>query len=550
MKAGAHLANPVNSWHLGRYREILKVAVRFGLSDFVENLGRGRLSAPRITPESLRAALTELGPAFIKLGQMLADREELLAQPFRRELALLRDQVPAFAADAAVGVIESEFGAPITTIFARFEPVPLAAGSIGQVHRARLLNGADVAVKVQRPDIVETLARDSDIIRHLSEAISGQPGPCDRAAALISDFLSAIQLELDYIREADQLERFAWQCEHEADVRVPRPIREACGPRVLTMTWVEGTKVCEAAALAGVDRKAAARRFGRCILRQVFAFGYFHGDPHPANLFIQSNHHIGFYDLGLTGEFTRPERESFAAFVLGLLEQDAAAATAAVCEFAASADPATVYELRNAVSDLMARYFRPPFSGTQVHRLLGDILKITARHELRLPVSFYLALKALVAVDSAGRKLDPDFDLAPLALPILRRARPRASLPLDSAEAFDIGLDALDHLRKLPAALASSIRQLNEGQLRIQFEHRGLDEVCARYESAANRIGASLFAGAVALGGLLIAGLAMAARVVSPAQAAIAGSATVIAALFLLWLLTRIMAIRRRARSR
>jgi ubiquinone biosynthesis protein len=317
------------------------------------------------------------------------------------------------------------------------------------------------------------------------------------------------------------------------------------------MTWLEGTKVSESGKLpSDVDRKAAARRFGNCVLRQIFAFGYFHGDPHAANLFIQNNQNIGFYDLGLVGELSRPERESFTAFVLSLLEQDAAAATAALGEFAASADAADPYALRNAISQLMARHFHQPPAGTEAHRLIGDILRITARHDLRLPAGYYLALKALLTLDSAGRKLDPDFDLAQLALPVLRRAKPRAAaLHLDSADAFDIGLDALDHLRRLPAALSSSIRQLNDGQLRIQFEHRGLDDVCARYESATNRVSASLFAGAVALGGFLIAGLAVAARVMTLAQAAMAAGATIVASLFLLWLLTRIMAIGRRTRS-
>ncbi|HEX4136317.1 MAG TPA: AarF/UbiB family protein [Bryobacteraceae bacterium] len=542
--AAAQSANTLNSHHLSRYREILGVAVRFGLSDFVENLGRGRLFLPRITPRSLRAALTELGPAFIKLGQMLSDREELLTEPFRRELALLRDQVSPFAADLAIREIEAEFGAPVAAIFVEFDPSPLAAGSIGQVHRARLRDGTDVAVKVQRPGIADALARDSDIIRHLSATLPGQFDLGDRATALIAEFLEVIRLELDYTREADQLERFAWQCEHEDGVRVPRPIRDASGQRILTMTWVAGTKVCEAGALpAGVDRKEAARRLGKCVLRQIFAFGYFHGDPHAANLFLTDDHNIGFYDLGLVGELSREERESLTAFVLGLLEQDAVAATFAVEAFAS---PGPNQDLRKSVSELMEKYFRQPSAGTPVHRLLGDILRITARHEVRLPGGFYLALKALATLDSTVRKLDPEFDLASLALPVLRRAMPKPPLRLDSADAFDIGLDALEQLRKLPAALAVLIRQLTDGGFRVRLEQRELDNAVARCESAANRISASLFAGAIALGGLLIAGLAAAARVVSLPQAVAGGIVIIIGSMLVLWLLTRIMAIGRR----
>lgn len=535
------VASALSSGHLSRYREILSILMRFGLSDFVENLGRGRITAPRISPAAARTALASLGPAFIKLGQILSTREELLPQQFRDELAKLQDQVPPFPVAFVNDLIVSELGAGIETVFARFEPEPLASGSIGQVHRAALPDGTEVVVKVQRPGIDEALARDSAIIRHLSDALSGQPKIGDRAARLVSEFLEATESELDYAREADQLERFAWQFEHEPGVRVPRPVREFCTRRVLTMTYVEGTKLSRAADLpSGLDRAGTARRLCRNVLKQVFAFGYFHGDPHPSNVFVQPCGSIGFYDLGLIGELSRAERESLAALLLGLLEQDADAALEALTSLTRVQPPSDLHELRDDISRLMVKYFQRASTARPVHRLLAEILDITSRHGLVLPNGFYLAFKVLATIDTLARGLDPEFDLAELALPALRRAKPSRSLAqIEPADALDLSLDALAQLRGLPAALRTTFGQLNQGQLRIQFEHRGLDEALTRYEDAGSRLSAGMLASSIALGCLGIVGLAVSSRLLDLRQAAWAAAAIVLISTSLLLLLVK-----------
>jgi len=516
--------------------------MRFGLSEFVENLGRGRVTVPRISPGALRGALLELGPAFIKFGQILSTREELLPRAFRDELAKLQDQVPPFAVEAAAEVVRSELGAELATIYPRFEAEPLAAGSIGQVHHAWVSDGTEVVVKVQRPGIEEIVARDAAIIRHLSDAVDGQGQVGDRAARLVADFMAATESELDYGREADQLERFAWQFEHEPGVRTPRVIREYSSRRVLTMTHVAGTKLSECGELAQeFDRVGAARRLGNNVLKQVFAFGYFHGDPHPANVFVGKDQSIGFYDLGLVGELTRAERECLAGLLLGLLEQDADSALDALLALTRTTDVGDLHGLREDIARFMANHFRGLAAGAEVHRLLGNILQITSRHRLSLPAGFYLAFKVLATLDTVGRRLDPNFDLAGLALPVLRRTRPaRQATQIDAAEAIDLGLDTLAQLRGLPAALRSTFSQLNRGQLRIQFEHRGLEEAMARYEQAGSRLSAALVVSAASLGALCITGFAISARLVSLGEAGLAAGAIVAASVALWFLLSRV----------
>jgi ubiquinone biosynthesis protein len=540
----ARVAGSLNSWQLNRYREILGVLVRFGLSDFLENIGRGQVGLPRVSPGALRGALVELGPAFIKLGQILSTREELLPPAFREELARLQDQVPPFSLEVAAGVIEAELGLTLAKAFRRFDADPIAAGSIGQVHHACLHDGTEVAVKVQRPGIEEILARDAVIIRHLGEALGGQPKVGDCAAQLVSDFIAATESELDYGREADQLERFAWQFEHEPGVRIPRLIREYSSRRVLTMTYVPGAKLSQSEHLTG-DRAAIARRLGSNVLKQVFAFGYFHGDPHPANVFVQSGDIIGFYDLGLIGELSRTERESLSGLLLGLLEQDTDAALAALMSLHSSKiDDLTA--LRADVTRLMTTYFRRDSPVIDVRSLLGQILRITARHGLTLPSGFYLAFKVLATVDTVGRRLDSQFDLPSLALPILRRAKPsRPSAQVDASEALDIGLEALGQLRGLPAALKSTFDQLHRGELRIQFEHSGSEAAVAR--QAANRISAALVASATILGSMGLVGFALSKGILNLRQAALAGAVIVVLCVALLLLFVR---LDRRARER
>ena len=516
--------------------------IRFGLADFVENLGRGRVTIPRISPAALRGALLELGPAFVKLGQILSTREEFLPPAFREELAKLQDQLPPFPPGVVAGIIRSELGDTLDNIFPRFEPVPLAAGSIGQVHHAWLADGTEVAVKVQRPGIDQVLARDSAIIRHLTDALGGQPKAGDRAARLVVDFLAATESELDYTREADQLERFAWQFEHEPGVRIPRLIRPYSSRRVLTMTYVPGTKLSQAGHLdPDFDRASAARRLGTNVLKQVFAFGYFHADPHPANVFLQPDQSIGFYDLGLIGELSRAERESLASLVLALIERDPAAAIDALTRLAGTSRPPDRHELRHDISRLMSAHFSRLAGGAQVHRLLDEILQITSRHGLTLPHSFYLAFKVFAMLDTTGRRLDPEFDLASLALPVLRRAKPsRPAAPINASEALDFGLDALTQLRGLLGTLRSTFAQLNGGQLRIQFEHRGLEEALARYEQTGNRLAASLLASATVLGGLGITGFAISAHLVNLRQAGLAAALIVGFSIAMLALLMRL----------
>jgi len=513
----------LHSRNLARYREVLGVLMRYGLTELVENLAHGRIVSPQISPQAVRDALCELGPAFIKLGQILSSRNELLSQPFREELAKLQDQVTPFSFDVARQVIEFELDAPIGGLFQKIDPVPIASGSIGQVHRAWLNNGTDVVIKVQRPGLEEMLATDTGIIRQLFGRFGSNPEMGDRASRLISDFLDCIQTELDYAREAAHLDRFAWQLEHDAKIRVPRLIQSHSTHRVLTMTYVPGLKLGEIAGITPAGRTAAAL-LANTILKQIFAYGFFHGDPHGANVVVAPDDSIGFYDFGLVGELSIAERECAANLLLALLEQQPEAATDALIQLAEPSSRADLHALRHDMSAFTAKYFRQSAADVPVHRLLDDILHMTAQHHLILPGGFYLVFKVLATLESVGRKLDPTFDLAALSLPILRRAKSSAPLEhVDAAKFFEVGVETLKQLHGLPVALRNTFHQLSQGQLRIQFEHRGLEDAALCYDRAGLRLGSVLFVSSLTLGGYGLICCLVLARMIAWREAIIAG---------------------------
>lgn len=534
----------LDSRNLGRYREVLAVLMRYGLTEVAENLAHGRIVSPRISPSLVRDALCELGPAFIKLGQLLSSRSELLSQPFREELAKLQDQVTPFSFDIARAVIESELGADIGDLFQKIEPTPIASGSIGQVHRAWLHDGAEAVVKVQRPGLEQALAIDAAIIGQLFGRFGSNPQMGDSASRLISDFLECIRTELDYASEAAHLDRFAWQFEHDAKIRVPRPIRSHSTRRVLTMTYVPGQKLAEIAGFTPAGRDAA-HLLANTILKQIFAYGFFHGDPHAANVVVAPDQSIGFYDFGLIGELSIAERECAAHLLLALLEQQPGTATDALIRLAEPSEHADLHALRRDMSTFTANYFRQSAREVPVHRLLDDILQMTAKHRLTLPGGFYLVFKVLATVESVGRKLDPAFDLASLSLPILRRSRSSAPLEqVDASRFFEVGVETLKQLNGLPLALRDTFHQLSQGQLRVQFEHRGLEDAAQCYDRAGMRLGSVLFVAILTLGGFGVICCLILAGITGARQATIAGIALACASALIVFAFNRAFGLR------
>lgn len=508
----------------GRYRDVLAILVRYGLSEMFENLARGRFS-PRVSPKTVRDALCELGPAFIKFGQLLSTRDEILSKPFRDELAKLQDETTPFPFAVAQAVIEEELKGTITTLFERIESIPIASGSIGQVHRAWLKDGTEVAVKVQGKGLEELLHCDTAIIQQLILRMK-QGSDGDSAARLVSDFMNDVQSELDYELEANNLDRFAWQFEHDSGIRVPRVIRSHSARHVLTTTYEPGTKLADLQGYTPFN-KAAAQAFARTLLRQIFCFGFFHGDPHADNVIVSRDGAIGFYDLGLVGELGPQERGCVNTLLYSLLQQNAESATASVLALSDSTGSIDAAALREDMRRFLASHRTT--HAVVVPRLLADILAITGKYRLILPRGFYLAFKVLATADSVGKKLDPAFDLIPIAMPLLRQNQ-SAVLPQDASahQDYGIGLGTLLRFQDFSATLRTTFTQLAQGQLKIQLDHLGLEDASRCYDRANARLALVLFVGLLMLGGCGIICSFILAKLLTVRQAVLA--VTVLAA--------------------
>ena len=323
--------------HLNRYREILSVLFKYGFGDIIETLkieqyievGLQMISKKRrdqieklSRAERVRMAVEELGPTFIKLGQILSTRPDLIPLEYSRELSKLQDNVPAFSHEAVKTIITEELGHPPEELFAHFDSRPLAAASIGQVHRARLVDGEEVVVKVQRPGIRKIVEIDLEILLHLASLMERhvEEMVVQRPTRVVEEFARSLEKEIDYTIESYHTERFSRQFMGEHTVYVPKVFRELNSSRVLTIEYIDGIKVSDTDRLKqkGCDLHRIAVNGADLIMKQIFVHGFFHADPHPGNIFILPNHVICFLDFGMMGRIRQDEREDFTDFVTSL----------------------------------------------------------------------------------------------------------------------------------------------------------------------------------------------------------------------------------------
>ena len=456
--------------HIQRYREILRILFRYGFDDLVNTLrieqyldmGRDLFrGAERAKTDSLsraervRLVLEELGPTFIKLGQALSTRQDLLPADFIKELVKLQDEVPSFPFQEAREIAETELRGTLDEFFQHMEPVPLAAASIGQVHRARLKDGEDVAVKIQRPGIRRIVEADLEILFHLATLMEKhvEGWYVRRPTRIVEDFGRTMSKELDYTVEADHMERFAAQFLDEPRVYVPKIFRETTTSRILTMEYVEGIKSSSLDLLLeqGFDLKDIADRGAELLMAQIFVHGFFHADPHPGNLMILPGHVICFLDMGMMGRLDRTTRERIVDLVMSVVRRDESGLAEALLRITEWDDEPDRRELEKDATELAERHLYKPLHEMSVVRLMHQIFEIAARHKLRIPSDVLLLIKALSSLDGLGRALDPDFNLIRKAAPFVEGVQRDRYHPARLAqELFDQGEEMISFLRETP----------------------------------------------------------------------------------------------------
>lgn len=509
--------------HMQRYRQILTVLFKYGFGDLVETLkieqyleiGWQMISRKRREKiESLsravrvRMALEELGPTFIKMGQILSTRPDLLPVEFIRELPKLQDNVPPFPFSDVKEIIEKELQKSPDQVFQSFDEHPLAAASIGQVHKARTFNGEEVVVKIQRPHIHRTIEVDLEIMLHLASLMEKhiQGWEIQHPTKIVEEFARTLEKELDYTLEAAYMERFARQFVDEPTIYIPRIYQEATNTRILTMEYISGIKASDIDKLeeADLDRCKIALRGFDLIMKQIFVHGFFHADPHPGNLFILPDNIICFVDFGMIGRINMKVREDFANLIMSIVHRNEAKATDALLRLTISED--TDYQsIERDVSEFMDKHCYRPLKDVELGKLLHQLLEMVARHRLSIPPDLYLMIKALSTVEGLGRALDPDFDVIQQAAPFVRRIKIDRLHPRRIAgEIAESGTELVHLLTEIPGEIRELFKLARQGKVKIEFKHRGLEPMLASHDRISNRIAFAIVLASLVIGSALI----------------------------------------------
>lgn len=509
--------------HIERYAEILGVLFKYGFADLIHKakieqyldfgrrvFGRGDEKFKSLsTPERLRMALQELGPTFIKLGQLLSTRADLLPPEFIDELIKLRDEIPPFPFEDAERIMGAELKGEIGEFFQHIDPEPVAAASIAQVHRGRLLDGEDVAVKIQRPGIRRIVEVDLEILLHLVTLIEKHVGGWEiqRPTKVVEEFGRVMGKELDFSYEAANMERFASQFLDEPTVYVAKVYREASTERILTMDYVQGVKSSSIRQLKaeGYDLRLIADRGADLIMKQVFVHGFFHGDPHPGNLLILPDNVICFLDLGNMGRLDREGRENIVDLVMGIANRDPSALADALLRMTAWEEEPERRSLEKDASEFIDRNFYRPLKELDVGKLLSQFFRLAATHRLRVHPDFLLFVKALSLIEGLGRDLDPEFDIIKKAAPFVERLHKERFYPRRILEdVIGSSSEVVQLLRSLPRDLQTLFRQARKGKMKLEFEHLGLEPLLKTLERFSSRLSFSVVLASLVIGSSLI----------------------------------------------
>jgi ubiquinone biosynthesis protein len=510
--------------HLNRYRHILAVLLKHGFGELVESLRidqylevglqliskkRAPREEPLTRPQRVRLALEELGPTYIKLGQVLSTRPDLIPVEFIAELSKLQDSVPPFPFSEAEIIIQRELGAPSSEVYEHIEIQPAASASIGQVHRARLKNGEKAAVKIQRPGIRAVIEVDLEIMLHLATLAERhvEELALHKPVKIVEEFARTLEKEIDFRIEAAHIDRIAQDFLGDPAVYIPAVFREFSTACILTTEYVEGIKISNIEKLdaAGYDRRLLCSRGADIVLKQVFHHGVFHADPHPGNIFALPGNVICLLDFGMVGVVDRQTREMFVELVDSVVRRNEARAAQVLLQLTSWEQQPDLRQLERELSDFMGRHLYRPLKDIEVGKLLQDLLEISTRFQLRLPPDIFLMLKAVSTVETVGRMLDPEFDMIAKATPFIEQALMERFKPQRVAEDLgDVATRMLKFLHQFPKDLLDLAGLLRQQKLSLQLKHEGLEKVLATHDQISNRISFAIIIAALIIGSALI----------------------------------------------
>jgi len=510
--------------HLKRYKDLIAVFIKFGFVELLQHFDKDHRLALGLLegrdyednalrdmagPVRFRLMLQEMGTTWIKFGQILSTRPDLLPQEYIQELGELQSHVQLLEQEQVRSIIQAELGKNPEELFQHFSKEPLGAASIAQVHRARLKDGTEVVIKVRRPDIEKPIRADLEIAANFAQILEERSDSwaVHHPVDLVAQFREILEAELDFRVEAAHVEKLAYYFRERPEVLVPKIHRDFSSEKVLTMDFVDGVPVSQLESLkdTGVDTAAIGKLNAELLFEQIFKFGYFHADPHPGNILVRPGPRVCYLDFGMMGRMDRDTRLGMADLLHAVIRRDECRAVDALLSLTTWSKMPDRKKLESDVSEFIERHFYKPILYLSLGDVLRQLLDRTIKHRMALPQSIFIMIKSLSTVEGWVKKLNPELDVISLARPFVRDARMERLDPQKLREDFlEMGLGVADLVRSIPRDLPLIIDKIKEGEVKMVMEHKGLEDFKQLIDETSRRLSAALLVASIIVGSSLI----------------------------------------------
>jgi ubiquinone biosynthesis protein len=535
---------------LPRYRQILTTLVRYGYHDVVSALHlegivrpiervalRGD-TTPQDRPRRLKLVCEDLGPTFVKLGQVLSTRPDIIPEAYTIELAALRDDVRPFPFSRVEKILTEDYRRPLSEVFQSLDSDPVASASISQVHRAVLCDGRTVALKIRRPDITKVVQADLDILKNLAQLAERRLAFLApyKPLALAREFERSLKRELDFTVERRTMQRCQGQFAGDPTAHIPYTVDAFSTPRVIAMEFIDGVGVDDLAGIRGLglDPADVAATGARILLKQIFVHGFFHADPHPGNLRVLERGVVAPLDYGMFGQLDGKTRERIANLLTGLIAQDPDRVLRALDALEVRGEQVDPKALRRDVSELVHNYSELTLDRINLGLLLRELIAFIRTHQLHIPPDLVLLIRSLVTIESVGRHLDPHFDIARQLEPFLRQLTLLRFHPYRLLNQTTQTVEDLQRIATLlPDLLSQSLDSIKRGELNVRFDLQGFERLVRQLTRASNTLAIG-----IVISGLLVASSLML-RVGATSLAYSGFASGMILSLWLVWNMSR-----------
>ena len=499
-----------------RYREILSILSQYGFSFISEKVGEGipfstiksKLVDDLSRGERIKRAIEELGPTFIKLGQILSTRYDMIPDDISSELTSLQDDVFEVDIKDIRQIFREETGQEIEEVYKEFNDIPLAAASIGQVHKAVLKTGEKVVVKIQRPGIRSTIEQDIDILEDMAEMVDNnfnQEGNV-KAKDIIREFSESIMKELDYIHEAHSAQKMKTNSMKNKNVLMPKIYWEVTSKRVITMEEIKGIKVNDIESIEenGWDEEKISGLVAQTFLEQVFLDGLFHGDPHPGNILIVDSDVVSFIDFGIVGYIDSRMSNFITTTLRAIGNKNVDKIMEGLSDIEAITNDVDELGLRNDIFNIINYYFDLPMDKIDFAEGLNEFLSTLHKHRLKVPSQLTLLMKSMVTLEGTLKDLNPHFNLMKLSTGVLDKLRKKKLHDMSFKETFNSALNLYDTFSKIPGQMLSILTKLEKNQVKITMQQEGLETLEKEINTLTNKLSLSLLVSSLIVGSSIV----------------------------------------------